>query len=91
MSDWTCKRCGAINLEGQRACEACGGTAAKPAPPVAEGYQRLEMPAERPCTQEQNKAAYRVVQDVLQGRCDAAEGRQRLSRIFAMPELTDLQ
>ena len=48
------------------------------------------MPAERPCSQEQNKAAYRVLQDVLERRCDAAGGRQRLAAIFAMPELADL-
>lgn len=94
MPDWPCSRCGEVNLESQRVCTGCGNETRRQVTAlrrvVAEGYQRLEMPAARPCSREQNKAAYRVLQDVLERRIDTAEGRKRLAAIFAMPELEAL-
>jgi len=91
MPDWACPRCGSINLEGQAMCEGCGRETSGRAAPVREGSQRLHMPAERPCTLEQSKAANRILQDVLERRYSAAEGRRRLSELFTMPDLVALE
>lgn len=91
MPDWACTRCGSVNLEGQRACEGCGRetAGARPSlPPVREGYGTVTMPKTKPLTDAQNKAAWRITQDVLERRITAEEGRRRLAELFQMPELT---
>ena len=101
MADWKCPRCGAINLEDQRACEGCGRETEVPKlagsllravlPGLPRGMHVVRsapLPAHRPdTTAEQNKAAVEIVRAVSAGEYDAAEGRKRLAAIFQMPEL----
>jgi hypothetical protein len=65
---------------------ACGFSLIRP---VREGYQRLTMPAERPCSDAQNKAAWRITMDVMEGKCSAHVGKARLAKLFGMPELVN--
>jgi hypothetical protein len=103
MPDWKCTTCGAINLEGQRVCEGCGSETRGPhrvGDVIRDTYPDLPrsgmhvvrsqpLPSERPCTLEQSKAANQVLQDVLERRIKADEGRKRLAVIFQMPELVE--
>lgn len=103
MPDWKCARCGAINLEWQRACEGCGKEVATaesvgsllnsvmPGLPRGMHVVRSQpLPEKRPnTTAEQNKAAIQVVRNVAKQKYDAEEGQRRLREIFgaALDEL----
>lgn len=93
MSDWACTRCGAINLEGQRLCEACGaeprGTGPRGAAGVSLGSRKAVSaePAVRPCTDEENRQAAAIMLQVYRGEYSAKEGKRRLAELFRMPEL----
>lgn len=88
MPDWSCSRCGAINLEGQRLCEACGAE-----PQRCEKVPRPQAPRSGdgalspPCSDEQNRAAAKIMLGVYRGEWSAQEGTRRLAELFQMPEL----
>ena len=87
MPDWKCTRCGAINLEGQRLCEACGQESRSAAPRGGHVVKAKPLPSSRPCTDEQNRQAAGIMLKVYRGECSTEEGKRRLAELFQMPEL----
>ncbi len=89
MPDWKCTRCDAINLEGQRLCEGCGNERKGTGLRGAHVVKAQPLPVTRACTDAQNKAAWRITMDVMEGKCNSEEGKRRLAELFQMPELVN--
>jgi len=87
MPDWSCRKCGAINLEGQRVCEGCGAENRGASPRATPPTPKHMAQGAPPCTLEQNRAALKITLDVHKGLISAEEGRRQLVELFRMPEL----
>lgn len=90
MADWRCEACGAINLSGQRACEACGKLAPdRPGPTVNHSWQSPEwMQQPPPCSPEETYRAAQLVKAVLAREITVEQGQQTLRAIFSGREVS---
>lgn len=66
----------------------CGYSVRRDRMPVVEGYRLYTPTGPRPCTDAQNKQAWRITMDVMEGKCTAEEGQRRLKAIFG-PALSE--